>query len=108
MQLPRPEGGLIPETGYSFASGHAAMAVIFFFLIAYSYKSHVKSRVLRTLFIVANACLALAIGFSRIYLGVHYATDVLFGFLIGLVVSALSVIVLQSYERRHPVIESKR
>ncbi len=107
VKLQRPAGPLIQESGYSFASGHAAIALLFFLLIAYSYKSHIASIPLRKLFIFICCGLALIIGFSRIYLGVHYATDVVAGFLIGLTVFAISVILLDSYERAHTVIESK-
>lgn len=106
VKLPRPAGSLITETGYSFASGHAATATIFFLLIAYAYKSHIRSPFLRRLFIIANCLIAFSIGFSRLYLGVHYATDVIFGFFIGLTVFAISVLALQSYERKHTVLQS--
>ncbi len=100
VHLPRPEGGLVSASGYSFTSGHAAYAVIFFSLIVYSYKSHIKSRGLRRLFIAVNVLAALVVGMSRVYLGVHYFTDVLGGFLVGALISAISILIFEAYGRK--------
>lgn len=97
IQLPRPTGGLINETGYSFASGHAMFATVFFGLVFYSYKDHFKNRTLRLLFIILNILFILAIGISRVYLGVHYMTDVIAGFFIGTIITAISVILHQKH-----------
>lgn len=97
VQLPRPTGGLITETGYSFASGHSMFATVFFGLVFYSYKNHIKNRSLRILFLTLSGICVLAIGISRVYLGVHYMTDVLAGFFIGTVITGLSVILHQKH-----------
>jgi undecaprenyl-diphosphatase len=89
--LPRPEGAIIAETGYSFASGHATYAIIFFTLIVNAYRTHIKSAVGRKIFITIAVVLALLIGVSRIYLGVHYFSDVFAGFMIGGIISYLSI-----------------
>jgi undecaprenyl-diphosphatase len=99
VQLQRPTGALIEANGYSFASGHAAYAVIFFILIAYSYKSHIKSPMLRRAFVIANILAAFIVGMSRVYLGVHYLTDVLGGFALGTVISAFSILIFESYKK---------
>ena len=71
---------LIEETGYSFPSGHSLTSMAFYGFIIYlicNSKLNVKSkRVFTTLF----ALLIFITGFSRIYLGVHYFTDVIGGF----------------------------
>jgi len=100
VQLPRPAGGLIPEDGYSFVSGHATYAVIFFALIAYAYKSHIQSRILRLIFLAVMALLAFLVGMSRIYLGVHYFTDVLGGFILGGIVAAVSIMLFERCDSR--------
>lgn len=99
VQLPRPENGLISADGYSFASGHATISAIFFTLIAYSYKTHIENLTLRKIFVIANILIAIFVGITRVYLGVHYATDVLAGFLIGFIISASSMIIFEKHLR---------
>lgn len=70
---------LVREVGYSFPSGHAMMSFAFYgFLIYLLFKNVIPSR--KWLAIIALSILILAIGISRIYLGVHYTTDVIAGF----------------------------
>ncbi len=80
---PRPAVPLIEETGYSYPSGHAMVGVVFYLSLAWAI-SRGKRRSLRILIPLGAAFLALLIGLSRIYLGVHYPTDVLGGFAAGL------------------------
>lgn len=75
---------LVSEEGYSFPSGHAMVSMGFYgFLIYLSYKN-IKSRKIKIPLIILLSMLILLIGISRIYLGVHYATDVIGGFIIGI------------------------
>jgi len=82
FQRTRPEAffGRDP-TGYSFPSGHALGSFCFYGILAGLFSSHIKARSARILLWMAAAALVLAIGFSRIYLGVHYPTDVIAGYL---------------------------
>jgi membrane-associated phospholipid phosphatase len=70
---------------YSFPSGHAATSVCFYGLLAMIVTARTKSAARRRAFWAATALLVLLIGFSRVYLGVHYPTDVLGGYAFGLV-----------------------
>ena len=80
VQRPRPEGyRLIEESGYSFPSGHSMVSVAFYGFIVYLIWKKVKNTKLKCFLCSILIILALAIGFSRIYLGVHYASDVLAG-----------------------------
>ena len=92
IKRPRPEHFMIiEETGFSFPSGHSMMSFILFALaIHFVYKS-VKNKWLKWFIICACAVLIGAIGFSRIYLGVHYFTDVLAGWLISLAIVCVFV-----------------
>lgn len=83
---PRPIGhNLITEGGYSFPSGHSMISMaVYGFLIYYIYKN-VNNKLWKWILIIILSLLILIIGFSRIYLGVHYASDVLAGFLLALI-----------------------
>ena len=77
---PVPFVGVVPQT-YSFPSGHALSSFCFYGVLAGLLCSRIESRALRTIIWTAAAALVFAIGLSRIYLGVHYPTDVLAGYI---------------------------
>lgn len=79
---PRPLAffGSLPHT-YSFPSGHSLFSFCFYGVLAGLLIDRTKSRVLRILIWVCAAMLVGAIGLSRIYLGVHYPSDVIAGYL---------------------------
>lgn len=74
---------LVEVTGLSFPSGHAMMSYIFYGLLIYLFWLNFSAKWLNRLFTVVFGLMALAIGISRIYLGVHYPSDVLAGFAAG-------------------------
>ena len=81
VQRPRPEGfRLAVESGFSFPSGHSMAAMAFFGLIVWLVWHYERDRRQRLLLTVAFSAVIVLIGISRIYLGVHYASDVLGGF----------------------------
>lgn len=73
---------LVQITGFSFPSGHSTVSMSFYGYLAYLIFKNVKSR-LRYLYAILLILLVLMIGISRIYLGVHYASDVIAGFCEG-------------------------
>lgn len=91
----RPGNSLIEAAGYSFPSGHAAFAVIFFGLLLYLFKNEFKSGFLRGIFLLVNLLLILAIGFSRLYLQVHWMSDVLAGYALGLLCLSVFVVLVK-------------
>jgi membrane-associated phospholipid phosphatase len=72
-------GTPLPDS-YSFPSGHALISVCFFGSLAALATVRMRSRAMRVSIRLAAAAIALAIGLSRIYLGVHYPSDVIAGF----------------------------
>ena len=84
VQRPRPtEYRMISETGYSFPSGHSMVSMAFYgFLIYLTYKQ-VENKKVKWGLIITLSILIVTIGISRIYLGVHYTSDVLAGFTIS-------------------------
>lgn len=90
IQRPRPDGfRLIAETGYSFPSGHSMAAMAFYGLLAWMVWHYERDRLVRWLCVAGLALVIVLIGISRIYLGVHYASDVIAGFCVSLVWLAL-------------------
>lgn len=88
---PVPFFGVAPHS-YSFPSGHSLFSLCFYGTLAGLINARVRSLWLRVLVWAAAALLVFAIGLSRIYLGVHYPSDVVAGYLAALVwVSALVV-----------------
>ena len=85
VERPRPDGfRLIDESGYSFPSGHSMISMAFYGFLIYLVYNNVQNRYVKISLIVLLSLLILLIGVSRIYLGVHYTSDVLAGFLISL------------------------
>ena len=85
FQRPRPEEyRLISESGYSFPSGHAMVSMAFYGLLIYIVYRYVKNVYLKYGLMVILFMLILFIGISRIYLGVHYTSDVLGVFLLSI------------------------
>lgn len=72
--------GLIVETSYSFPSGHAMVSMAFYGFLIYLIYHKVKNPGKKFFCCTSLSLIILFIGFSRIYLGVHYTSDVLAGY----------------------------
>jgi undecaprenyl-diphosphatase len=75
---------LMVETTYSFPSGHSMMSIIFYGYLIYLVYNYLRDKKVKLVFISILSILIFCIGFSRIYLGVHYFSDVIGGFVLGI------------------------
>lgn len=101
---------LKPALGYSFPSGHSFVSFAFYGLLIYLAYKYLENVALKWLVILCLSALILLIGFSRIYLRVHYTSDVLAGFSIGIIWLTFSLWILnrmESFSQRklEPVVE---
>jgi undecaprenyl-diphosphatase len=87
-------------TNFSFPSGHAFMSVAFYGLLVIGAATCIKNKLQKPVTIIFFILLILTIGFSRIYLRVHYSTDVLAGFSLGTAWLILSLAVLDKLQAR--------
>jgi len=83
---PRPiEINLIEASGYSYPSGHTMVSMAYFGFLAYLASIHIKNKILKNITITILITIPTLIGLSRIYLGVHYPSDVLAGILLSII-----------------------
>lgn len=102
FERPRPslERHLVFVDGFSYPSGHSLGSAAFYLMLALLVSEFYPGRTQRLIIFFVSTMLILLIGFSRIYLGVHYPTDVAAGILLGAIWALLSAIIKFAYERR--------
>lgn len=97
----RPELFRVVEaSGYSFPSGHAMVSLCFYGMLAFLIARHIHRWRLQLVVSTLAAALVAAIGVSRIYLGVHYPTDVVAGYTAGAMWLAFCISLLMWWERK--------
>jgi undecaprenyl-diphosphatase len=104
VERPRPDQDLwlVQESGFSFPSGHATGSIVFYIILGllcarylFQKRKYGQGYVLMTVVVIG----IIAIGISRIYLGVHYPTDILGGWCLG---SALLIVFMTAYDAFYP------
>jgi membrane-associated phospholipid phosphatase len=96
---PRPIVPMVEAHGLSFPSGHTMVAASFYGLLIYLVWQNVKQPALKYTLVALLSAFVILIGFSRIYLRVHYATDVLAGFAAGFMWVFIGIYILRRLER---------
>jgi len=104
FQRPRPAGAteFIVGHSWSFPSGHAMGSLVGYGMLAYILILHVRRPAARFAIATGALILTVAIGVSRIYLGVHYFTDVIAGYFAGVLWLSVCVTAMELVRRRVP------
>lgn len=97
---PRPWWGIHAGDTDSFPSGHAIVAFLFYGFLAYFIFKITEKKKERIACLTLSALIILVIGYSRLYLGAHYASDVIAGYLIGLVWMVVGLMVRKKHSKR--------
>ncbi|HYK82312.1 MAG TPA: bifunctional DedA family/phosphatase PAP2 family protein [Gemmatimonadales bacterium] len=101
IRRPRPPYAAgLSVLGFSFPSGHAMTSLICYGLVAYLVVLHSERRGVRIAAVAGATCLIAAIGFSRLYLGLHYFSDVVGGYAAGVMWLAACISGLEIARRR--------
>jgi len=99
FNVSRPTDAVMQAFGPSFPSYHAMVATVFFIMLIYIFDDYLRG-VWRILFNTVCVFLIFLVAFSRVYLGVHWLSDVSAGILIGSVFSYLAIVIFRKIERR--------
>lgn len=106
FQRQRPDDPIVDGiVNYGFPSGHGMMAVVFYGLIAGWIAVSIHNKWYRRTTIAFLILLVLLIGYSRIYLRVHYATDVLAGYCVGMIWLTFCLWSVKQFSNRRPAIK---
>ncbi len=88
------------ESGFSFPSGHATVAMAFYGFCIFLVHRMVANALWRNLATLFLILLIVGIAFSRLYLGVHYLSDVLGGLVVGGVFALIGIALVKKFEQR--------
>ncbi len=102
---PRPSlwYALVPRSGFSFPSGHSVGSVVFYGFGCYLISRMMKKKSAKAFWWFLAAFIPLNVGLSRIYLGVHWTSDVLGGWMLGLAIVVLSAFLMKELEGKKPM-----
>ncbi len=99
FQTARPRDQIVPEIGFGFPSAHATAVAVFFLTFAYAIKEKVHDTAIVYLWMLVSAGLIAITGFSRVYLGVHFISDVFAGFALGIFWATLGILVMEQRKK---------
>lgn len=107
---PRPELAvrLIEESGWSFPSGHSMNCIVCYGILICLLRRHCQDRRLANALTILLSLLILSIGCSRVYVGVHYPTDILGGWSLGLAFLLAATLICEKAETRLDVFDPHR
>lgn len=102
FQRPRPDLTLrlIEQGGYSFPSGHSMNCLVSYGILIYLLLRYCENRRLAKLLSFGLGLLTILIGFSRVYVGVHYPTDIIGGWSLGIAVLVAMIYAFEKFDSR--------
>lgn len=102
FQRPRPDLALrlIEQGGYSFPSGHSMNCLVSYGILIYLLLRYCENRRLAKLLSFGLGLLTILIGFSRVYVGVHYPTDIIGGWSLGIAVLVATIYGFEKFDSR--------
>ena len=102
FQRPRPDIALrlIEESGYSFPSGHSMNCLVSYGILAYLILKYCENARLAKIFSVGLGLIIILIGLSRVYVGVHFPTDVIGGWSLGIAVLVAMMYAFEKFDGR--------
>jgi len=95
----RPETGIAEALGPSFPSGHATMSAVFCLFLFWAYKDELATMWQKTLLLAGMVTIPLLVGLSRVYLNVHWLSDVAAGWCLGLFALTLTLLIFWVVEK---------
>ncbi len=107
IQSPRPSDSLVYDTGFSFPSGHTVASIVFCGLLTYFAWQHWKGSKAKIISSVLFISIASIVAFDRIYLNVHWFSDVFGGFFLGLFWLTISLLVSRHVQKTNRFQSSK-
>ena len=90
----------IVETGFSFPSAHAMLSVAVFAVLIYFAFKYLKNKPLKICLAIALTCLTFVVIYTRAYLGVHFVSDLLAGFVFGLALTITNILIYNKFLNR--------
>lgn len=99
-ERPISDTTLVEVGGFSFPSGHAMLSIVFWGMIAYFLIKYAKSWKIRLFIVISAGFIIFLIGFTRLYLHVHYMSDVIAGYIGGLFWLIICITGLEIYKKR--------
>ena len=90
----RPQNvAAVAEIGFSFPSAHAMLSVAVFAVLIYFAFKYFKNKTLKISLAISLSCLTIVVIFTRAYLGVHFVSDLLAGFILGLALTITNILI---------------
>ena len=89
---------LIEQGGYSFPSGHAMISISLYGFLLYLVLSEINNKILKYCVSIILIFIIISIGASRIYLGVHFASDVIAGYLLASIYVIIFIMIIDKYK----------